>query len=56
LLNARKRLFAREDGKQQVCIVGIQEHEVDNVQTLMEIFEFGNNARSTGKLSILMGV
>ncbi|KAJ3411834.1 Kinesin-like protein kif24 [Chytridiales sp. JEL 0842] len=48
LLNARKRLYAREDGKQQVCIVGIQEHEVDNVQTLMEIFEFGNNARSTG--------
>ncbi|KAJ3333415.1 hypothetical protein HDU76_008439 [Blyttiomyces sp. JEL0837] len=48
LLNSRKRLYAREDGKQQVCIVGIQEYQVDNVQTLMEIFDFGNNARSTG--------
>ena len=48
LLNGRKRLYAREDGKQQVCIVGLQEYEVDNVQTLLEIFDFGNNARSTG--------
>ncbi|KAI8999519.1 P-loop containing nucleoside triphosphate hydrolase protein [Gaertneriomyces semiglobifer] len=48
LLNARKRVFAREDGKQQVCIAGLTEHEVSDVQQLMEIFEFGNNARSTG--------
>ncbi|KAI8855034.1 P-loop containing nucleoside triphosphate hydrolase protein [Chytridium lagenaria] len=48
LLNARKRLYAREDGKQQVCIVGLQEHEVSDVEELMKIFEFGNNARSTG--------
>ncbi|KAJ3089320.1 Kinesin-like protein kif24 [Quaeritorhiza haematococci] len=48
LLNNRKRLFAREDGKQQVCIAGLQEHEVDNVQHLMQIFEHGNATRSTG--------
>ncbi|KAJ3151140.1 Kinesin-like protein kif24 [Geranomyces variabilis] len=48
LLNARKRLFAREDGKQQVCIAGLTEHEISDVEQLMGIFEFGNNARSTG--------
>ncbi|KAJ3109092.1 Kinesin-like protein kif24 [Phlyctochytrium planicorne] len=48
LLNSRKRLYAREDGKQQVCIVGLQEHEVSDVEELMRIFEFGNTARSTG--------
>ncbi|KAI9340405.1 P-loop containing nucleoside triphosphate hydrolase protein [Zopfochytrium polystomum] len=48
LLNNRKRLFAREDGKQQVCIVGLKEYQADNVETLMEIFDFGHNARSTG--------
>ncbi|KAJ3216537.1 Kinesin-like protein kif24 [Dinochytrium kinnereticum] len=53
LLNSRKRLYAREDGKQQVCIVGLQEHEVSDVEELMKIFEFGNNARSTGKLSFI---
>ncbi|KAI8826217.1 P-loop containing nucleoside triphosphate hydrolase protein [Fimicolochytrium jonesii] len=48
LLNSRKKLFAREDGKQQVCIAGLQEHEVKDVEGLMSIFEFGNSARSTG--------
>lgn len=48
LLNSRKKLFAREDGKQQVQISGLQEHKVDGVDLLMQIFEYGNNARSTG--------
>ncbi|KAH6580139.1 hypothetical protein BASA61_009830 [Batrachochytrium salamandrivorans] len=48
LLNARKKLFAREDGKQQVCIKGIKEYEVSQVKRLMEIFEHGNSTRSTG--------
>ena len=48
LLNNRQRLFAREDGKQQVCIVGLQEVEVDAVEQLMKVFEYGNMARSTG--------
>jgi kinesin family protein 2/24 len=48
LLGNRKRLFAREDGKQQVVIKGIQEYEVNNVERLMQIFEHGHMARSTG--------
>ncbi|KAJ3318539.1 Kinesin-like protein kif24 [Boothiomyces sp. JEL0866] len=48
LLGNRKKLFAREDGKQQVIIKGIQEYEVDNVDRLMQIFESGNGTRSTG--------
>ncbi|KAJ3259390.1 hypothetical protein HK103_002293 [Boothiomyces macroporosus] len=48
LLGSRKKLFAREDGKQQVIIKGIQEYEVDNVDRLMQIFESGNSTRSTG--------
>ncbi len=48
LLGNRKKLYAREDGKQQVIIKGIQEYEVDNVNRLMQIFEAGNATRSTG--------
>eukprot|EP00842_Homolaphlyctis_polyrhiza_P005163 jgi/Hompol1/5648/HPOL_002015-RA len=48
LLGARKKLFAREDGKQQVQIKGIKEFEVSHVDRLMEIFEHGNATRSTG--------
>ncbi|KAI9209156.1 P-loop containing nucleoside triphosphate hydrolase protein [Polychytrium aggregatum] len=48
LLNSRKKLFAREDGKQQVCISGLEEHAVDTVERLMQIFERGSNTRSTG--------
>ncbi|KAE8734169.1 Kinesin-like protein KIF2A [Hibiscus syriacus] len=48
LLSERKRLFMREDGKQQVCIVGLQEFEVSEVQMVKEYIEKGNAARSTG--------
>lgn len=48
LLNERKRLYAREDGKQQVCISGLKEMAVADTEQLMRIFEFGNNARSIG--------
>ena len=48
LLNARKKLFAREDGKQQVCIAGLTEYECFSVDDLMKIFGHGNNVRSTG--------
>ena len=48
LLNGRQRLHAREDGKQQVCITGLREIETHEVEQLMKVFEFGNNARSTG--------
>lgn len=38
----------REDGKQQVCIVGLQEYRVSNVEAIKEFIEKGNAARSTG--------
>jgi kinesin family protein 2/24 len=38
----------REDGKKQVCIVGLQEFEVSDVQIVKEYIERGNAARSTG--------
>ncbi|KAF5726885.1 hypothetical protein HS088_TW22G00570 [Tripterygium wilfordii] len=48
LLNERKKLFMREDGKQQVCIVGLQEYRVSDVETIKELIEKGNSSRSTG--------
>ncbi|RRT70072.1 hypothetical protein B296_00024989 [Ensete ventricosum] len=38
----------REDGRQQVCIVGLQEFEVSDVLMVKEFIEKGNAARSTG--------
>ncbi|KAL0319244.1 UNVERIFIED_CONTAM: Kinesin-like protein KIN-13B [Sesamum angustifolium] len=38
----------REDGKQQVCIVGLQEYRVSDVETIKELIEKGNATRSTG--------
>jgi Kinesin motor domain len=49
LLNERKKLFAREDGKQNVVISGLKEFPIDNVNNLMQVFEYGSQARSTGK-------
>lgn len=48
LLNNRKKLFAREDAKSEVHIVGLQEHPVDNVESLMELVDYGNSVRATG--------
>ncbi|CAI9114121.1 OLC1v1014771C1 [Oldenlandia corymbosa var. corymbosa] len=48
LLNDRKKLCMREDGKQQVCIVGLQEYRVAEVETIKELIEKGNATRSTG--------
>lgn len=48
LLNERRKLCMREDGKQQVCIVGLQEFRVSNVDTIRELIERGNATRSTG--------
>ncbi|XP_027116011.1 kinesin-like protein KIN-13A [Coffea arabica] len=48
LLSDRKKLCMREDGRQQVCIVGLQEFEVSDVQIVKEFIERGNAARSTG--------
>ncbi|ORX58227.1 kinesin-domain-containing protein [Hesseltinella vesiculosa] len=48
LLNARKKLFAREDGKQNVVIVGLKEYVIRSVDDLMKVFEYGSQCRSTG--------
>ncbi|WCJ23488.1 P-loop containing nucleoside triphosphate hydrolases superfamily protein [Euphorbia peplus] len=48
LLSDRKKLCMREDGRQQVCIVGLQEFEVCDVQIVKEYIERGNASRSTG--------
>ncbi|KAJ4843570.1 Kinesin-like protein KIN-13B [Turnera subulata] len=48
LLSDRRKLCMREDGKQQVCIVGLQEYKVSEVETIKELIEKGNATRSTG--------
>eukprot|EP00850_Spirogloea_muscicola_P001512 SM000005S17309 [mRNA] locus=s5:1311716:1316621:- [translate_table: standard] len=48
LLNDRRKLQVREDGRQQVCVVGLQEHSVGSVGAVQELIERGNGARSTG--------
>lgn len=48
LLSERRPLCIREDGKKQVCIVGLQEFEVSDVQIVKEYIERGNASRSTG--------
>ncbi|XP_078176827.1 kinesin-like protein KIN-13B isoform X2 [Carex rostrata] len=48
LLGEKKKLCMREDGKQQVCIVGLQEFKVSNVETIKELIEKGSASRSTG--------
>ncbi|KAL0397059.1 UNVERIFIED_CONTAM: Kinesin-like protein KIN-13B [Sesamum calycinum] len=47
LLSDRKKLCMR-GGKQQVCIVGLQEYRVVDVETIKELIERGNATRSTG--------
>ncbi|KAM0843900.1 hypothetical protein ACQ4PT_057410 [Festuca glaucescens] len=48
LLNERNKLCMREDGKQKVCIVGLQEYRVSDLETIKELIERGNATRSTG--------
>ncbi|KAI4387409.1 hypothetical protein MLD38_005246 [Melastoma candidum] len=48
LLSDRKKLCMREDGKQQVCIVGLTEYRVSDVEMIKELIERGNATRSTG--------
>ena len=48
LLNERASLLAREDGKQNICIVGLMEKPVSSLQALMQIIEYGLKVRTTG--------
>ncbi|XP_072778286.1 kinesin-like protein KIF24 isoform X2 [Taeniopygia guttata] len=52
LLNGRKRLFAREDGKRIVQIAGLQEVRVDSVDQLLEVILKGGKERSTGTTAV----
>ncbi|EPY82746.1 kinesin family member 24 [Camelus ferus] len=52
LLNRRKRLFAREDSKHVVQIVGLRELQVDTVQLLLEVILKGSKERSTGATGV----
>uniref|UniRef100_A0A8C3XBC4 Kinesin-like protein KIF24 n=1 Tax=Cyanoderma ruficeps TaxID=181631 RepID=A0A8C3XBC4_9PASS len=52
LLNERKRLHAREDGKHVVQIVGLREVQVDSVDQLLEVILKGGKERSTGATGV----
>eukprot|EP00474_Spongospora_subterranea_P006012 CRZ06470.1 hypothetical protein [Spongospora subterranea] len=48
LLNERRKLVAREDRHQAVCIVGLQERECASVSSLLQMIQHGSQLRSTG--------
>ncbi|KAM8802938.1 kinesin-like protein KIF24 [Rhynchonycteris naso] len=52
LLNRRKRLFAREDSKHVVQIVGLREIQVDSVELLLEVILKGSKERRTGATGV----
>lgn len=54
LLNERKKLFAREDGKNNVIVTGLKEYPIDNVDKLIQVFDYGSSVRSTGTISICL--
>ncbi|KAG4087851.1 kinesin-domain-containing protein [Neocallimastix lanati (nom. inval.)] len=47
LLNNKKKVYAREDNNQQVCIQGLTEYECFSEDELMTIFINGKNSRVT---------
>ncbi|MCQ2816507.1 MAG: hypothetical protein MJ252_04485 [archaeon] len=48
LLNERKQLNAREDGKQNIIIVGLVEKRVNDLNEMMGIIQFGLRSRTVG--------
>lgn len=48
LLNNRKTLAVREDGKQNICVVGLTQKLVTNLHELMGIIENGLKERTVG--------
>jgi len=48
LLNGRKKLNILEDGKKQVCVVGLKEHVVDDVEVVKQLIKEAQERRSTG--------
>lgn len=54
LLNDRQEVHPREDNKKNVNIVGLSEKRVLNVHSLMQVIDFGNSVRTTGKLLLTL--
>lgn len=48
LLNERTLLTAREDGKQNICIVGLTEKQATSLSSMMQLIEYGLKARTVG--------
>ena len=48
LLNERNILQAREDGKGNICIVGLLEKQITNIKSLMGVIDFGLKSRTVG--------
>ena len=48
LLNGKKMLTAREDGKQNICIIGLTEKYVENLDEMMKYIEQGLSYRVVG--------
>ncbi|KAA0714295.1 Kinesin-like protein KIF2A [Triplophysa tibetana] len=51
LLNRKAKLRVLEDGKQQVQVVGLQEHEVRCTEDVLKLIEMGNSCRTSGQTS-----
>jgi kinesin family protein 2/24 len=52
LLNQRRRLWAREDAKGNVCIADLQVNPIADVESLLAAIEFGLASRSTGATGV----
>ena len=48
LLNEKNILQAREDGKGNICIVGLVEKRINNLKELLALIDFGLSSRTTG--------
>ena len=48
LLNNKNLLQIREDGKENIYIADLIEKEINNLNELMNIIDFGLNGRTTG--------
>ena len=48
LLNNKNILQAREDGKGNICIVGLVEKHTKNIEELLDLIDFGLNSRTVG--------
>ncbi|KAI9494935.1 P-loop containing nucleoside triphosphate hydrolase protein [Zychaea mexicana] len=49
LLNQRNKLVPRDDGNSNVIIAGLKEFPIKDVSRLMEVFDVGSQARTTGR-------